>query len=60
MCQSYYMQAKAAEESGDYTAAAEYRKLAHEWNKKGIIYGTLNYVVCGIVMVICIAIYYLL
>ena len=50
------MQAKTAEESGDYVAAAKYRRLARQWNIRGIICGTVNYVVCGIIYVIIVAV----
>ena len=50
------MQAKTAEESGDYTAAAEYRRLARQWNIRGILCGTINYVVCGIIFVVLMAV----
>ena len=44
------LQAESAEESDDYTAAAEYRRLARQWNILGIIIGTLLYVVAGIIL----------
>lgn len=47
------MQAKTAEESGDYTAAAEYnmQEASSTVEHREIICGTVNYVVCGIISV---------
>ena len=46
------MQAKTAEESGDHTAAAEYRKKARYWNIAGIIGGVSAIVISLIIIAI--------
>ena len=50
------MQAKAAEESGDHTAATEYRRKVRQWNITGIIVGILVYSVCAIIIIISIGV----
>ena len=49
-----HMQAKAAEEAGDYTAAAENRRLARQWNIKGIIVGVVVWLIVLFFLIIAI------
>ena len=50
------VQARAAEQSGNHIAAAEYRRKARQWNIAGIVGGVVAIVVSLIVLVVVLAI----
>lgn len=53
---SHIFQARAAEESSDLTAAAEYRRQARQWNIAGIIGGVVVIVISLIISAVVLAV----
>ena len=50
----FHMQAKTAEEQGNFAEAAEYRRQARRWNIRGIIGGIVVWIICVFFLILAI------